>query len=68
MLRAYPRLMLALGGGAAGVGLGLTYWFAWGCRRCAAGERPIRLVAFFAIVSAAMAVRWGRDHFDAPLS
>lgn len=62
MLRRQQRLALWAIGAASGLLLGLTYWFAWGCRRCAADESPISIVAFFVVVSAILARVWGRDH------
>lgn len=62
MLRRHPRLLLALIGAAFGLVLGLGYWFAWGCRRCAVDNSPVAIVLFFVVVSATMSVRWGKDH------
>lgn len=65
-LRRHPKLSLAVGGGALGLAGGLTYWFAWGCTRCAKDNSPYAVVAFFVLCGAAMAVTWGKDHLAPP--
>ena len=65
MLAKRPWL-LGVGGALSGVALGLGYWFVWGCRRCAQDNSPVSVVAFFAVVCAAMAHFWGKDHLRPP--
>jgi hypothetical protein len=56
-VRRFPRL-----GGLFGLLLGLGYWYGWGCTRCAKDDSPVAIVTFFVVVSAGMALAWGRDH------
>ena len=62
MTRRYPRLFLAAVGSAMGLGFGVTYWFAWGCRACAKDGSPWAIFAFCMSIGAAMAMLWGKDH------
>ncbi len=58
--------MLAPGGALAGIALGLSYWFVWGCTRCAKGDSPVAIVTSIAVICAAMAHFWGKDHLRPP--
>ena len=53
-------------GGAGGLALGLSYWFAWGCRQCAVDNSPVAIVGFFVVVGAVLARSWGPDHLRTP--
>lgn len=68
MLRRHHRWMLPLGGALAGLVLGVSYWFAWGCRACAENNSPFGIVAFFVVTTAVMTTVWGKDHVRPPLS
>lgn len=62
MLRKHPKLTLWLVGAAFGLAFGLTWWFAWGCRRCAEGDDPVLTIALITLAGAAMGRYLGRDH------
>ncbi len=62
MLARRQRLFLWGLGAVSGLALGLTYWYAWGCRRCAEGNHPVAIVGFFVVVGAVLARAWGPDH------
>ncbi len=50
--------LLAIGA-LGGLIFGLTYWYAWGCRRCAKDNNPVALIGFCVVVGAGMSRAWG---------
>jgi len=62
MMKKYPKLTLWLVGAGFGLVFGLTWWFAWGCRRCAEGDNPFAIIAIITVVGAGMGRYLGRDH------
>ena len=56
------RILLTGIGAGVGLGAGLSWWFLWGCRACAAGTGPWRALAFCVVISAVLANLWGKDH------
>jgi hypothetical protein len=63
VLARRQRLTLWAIGAIGGLVLGLGYWYAWGCRRCAQDNEPVAIVGFFVVVGAILARAWGPDHF-----
>ncbi|MFO0550638.1 MAG: hypothetical protein U0271_19750 [Polyangiaceae bacterium] len=45
-----------------GLVVGLTYWFVWGCDRCARGMHPAAVLAIFVVPSIFMFDVWFADH------
>lgn len=56
--------LAALIGALAGLLFGVSYWFLWGCTRCARHTNPLTLIAFCVVLSSFLAVRWSKDHDD----
>jgi hypothetical protein len=58
MTKRFGIKLLAIGA-LGGLLFGLTYWYAWGCRKCAKDNNPIALIGFCTVVGAGMARAWG---------
>ena len=65
-LTLHQRWVLPLAGALAGLLLGLSYWFAWGCRNCAKDNSPYGIVGLFVVTTALMTAMWGKDHLRSP--
>lgn len=59
------RIVLTAFGAGVGLFAGLSWWFLWGCRACAAGGDPWAQLAMSALVGVALANAWGMDHLRA---
>lgn len=60
------RFMLSSVGGAAGLAVGVLWYYAWGCRHCAAGNTVVQVIAFSLLVGVVLGNLWGKDHLRRP--
>jgi len=60
------RLKLWVIGALGGLGIGLSYWYGWGCRNCAKDNSQLAVVGVCVLLGIGMAHFWGPDHHRAP--
>ena len=56
------RLIPAFLGLTFGLGLGLAWWFLWGCKMCDPGGAPEAKVIFTAVVGMLLGEFLGKEH------
>jgi hypothetical protein len=58
--------VLSAVGGALGLVLGVVWYYAWGCRHCAAGSTVAQIIVFSVACGVVLGNVWGKDHLRSP--